>query len=77
MRGDFQSVLISNEEIILVVGKPWWFIPKKPIIVSRETSRKELHVEFLPFVTYQRKPLKLVFLFYTFIFEMVPWRTVE
>ena len=41
------TVFISEEEESLVGGKSWWFIPKKPIIVSHETSLKELQVEFL------------------------------
>lgn len=48
------TVLISHEEESFIWRKSWWFIPKKPIIVSHETSleRAPGRVPSL-FITYQ------------------------
>ena len=73
------------KEILLVVGSHGSFIPKKPVIVSHETSVNELplhfnlffffsHIRWLPCdEVEQRKPLEMIyfFLFCFFVFEVV------
>lgn len=63
--------------------KSWWFIPKKPIIVSHGTSLKELPVEFLLCLSHirwwpcekleQRKPSDIVLFFLVWFFYFYVW----